>query len=95
MRSATTVATETRLVGIMVRQLPMTATKRTVNYEPTTLHELVEITGHSYSAIRNALDRHDSVRRITPGVRGESGLLAVRDPQSQPQPSPNPVAGPL
>ena len=57
---------------------------------PATLHELATITGYKYGAIRDALDRYESVQRITPGTREGAGLLAVRDPQDPPQPAPNP-----
>ena len=57
---------------------------------PATLHELADITGIKYGTIRNALARAGSVQRISPGLRGERGLLGVRDPQSSAQPAPNP-----
>ena len=51
---------------------------------PATLHELADITGRHYGSINAALGRVSSVQRITKGVRGESGLLDVCDPEEAP-----------
>ena len=55
---------------------------------PATLNELADITGHSYNNIRNALEGRESVQRVSEATYGDSGLVAVRDAQPQPQPAP-------
>ena len=43
----------------------------------TTLDELQNMSGHSYSAILNGFARCESVERISAGKRGYSGLIGV------------------